>query len=305
RVISSAIDKYIYVAVSRPPLVRGVSARYSISELVEHPRDIKNNRIRAALIDSGITSNIDVSSFSDVPIKSGLGSSSSFSVALVKGLYLSKGAKIDRAENAERAAHLEINLVGEPIGKQDQYASAFGGFNIFQFNSDESVDVIPIRIDFRLRSEFCKHLILFFTGISRDAVSVLGEQVTKTDSNFEILKKMSDSVYVFRDKLLARDFNGLGGMLHDGWILKKGLASKVSNSIIDEFYEAGLVAGAWGGKLLGAGGGGCILFMAPPAKKSALRLALADVAQKKNQQAFAENPFNFGQTGADTLLNHN
>ena len=304
RVISSAINKYIYVAVSRPPLVRGVSARYSISELVEHPRELKNNRIRAALIDSGIHSNIDVSSFSDVPIKTGLGSSSSFSVALVKALHLSEGRKLDRVENAERAARLEINLVGEPIGKQDQYAASFGGFNIFQFNADDSVDIMPVRFDFRMRSEFTKHLILFFTGISRDAASVLTEQVANIDNKYEILKKMSDSVFVFRDKLMAGDFKGLGQMLHDAWVLKKGLASKVSNPVIDEFYAAGFNAGAWGGKLLGAGGGGCILFAAPPEKKDAIRQELTRVSQKNGLRDFIEIPFNFVQSGAEVLMNH-
>ena len=304
RVISSAINKYIYVAVSRPPLVRGVSARYSISELVDHPRELKNNRIHAALIDSGIHSNIDVSSFSDVPIKTGLGSSSSFSVALVKALHLSEGRKFDRIENAERAARLEINLVGEPIGKQDQYVASFGGFNIFQFNSDDSVDVAPVRLDFRKRLEFTRHLILFFTGISRDAASVLREQVANIDNKYEILKKMSDSVFVFRDKLIAGDFEGLGKMLHDGWILKKGLASKVSNPVIDEFYEAGFNAGAWGGKLLGAGGGGCILFAAPPGKKDAIRRELTRVSQKNGLNDFIEIPFNFVQSGAEVLMNH-
>ena len=140
RVISAAIDKYVVMStVNRPPLLRQVSARYSSSELVDHPRDLKNDRIREALLHLGITSHIDVGSFNDAPIKTGLGSSSSFAVALVRALVVSQGKKMGRGEIAELASKLEIELVKEPIGKQDQYASAFGGFNIFQFNPDHSV----------------------------------------------------------------------------------------------------------------------------------------------------------------------
>jgi len=304
RVISTAIDKYVYVTINRPPLVRKVSARYAISELVDHPRELKNDRIREALLHLGILSNIDVGTFSDVPVKTGLGSSSSFSVALVKALLISQGKKADRGEIAELASHLEINLVKEPIGKQDQYAAAFGGFNIFQFNQDHSVDVIPTRLDFKRKSDFEGHLLLFFTGIARDASSVLTEQRANTERKLEVLKQMADSVLVFRDKLLAGDFDGLGKMLHEGWLLKKTLASNVSNPVIDDLYIAGMDAGAWGGKVLGAGGGGCLLFMAPIDAKPAIRGALKRVAEAHHLAEFSEIPFHFVQSGVEVLLNH-
>lgn len=303
RVISTAIDKFVYVTVNRSILARGVSARYSNSELVGHPRELKNDRIREALLHAGITSNIDVGFFSGIPTKAGLGSSSSFSVALMKAIYLLENKKIDKLENAELASHLEIDLVKDPIGKQDQYASAFGGFNIFEFNSDNSVNVIPVRLDFKLKSDFKDHLLLFFTGISREAKSVLLEQVSNTKINFEVLKKMSDSVFPFRDKLLAGDFEGLGKMLHESWLLKKSLASNVSNSIVDDFYETGLKAGAWGGKILGAGGGGCLLFIAPPEAQKDIKSALIRVAQTHNLTDFIGIDFNFIQSGAETLMN--
>jgi len=304
RVISSAIDKFVYVTLNRHLLGQKVSARYALSELVDHPRELKNERIREALLNAGITSNIDVGFFSGIPTKAGLGSSSSFSVALMKALHLLNGKKIDSKENAEHACNLEINLIKDPIGKQDQYASAFGGFNIFEFNPDNSVNVIPVRLDFKLRSDFKEHLLLFFTGISREAKSVLAEQVSNTENNFEILKKMADSVFPFKDKLLAGDFEGIGKMLHENWLLKRSLASKVSNSIIDDFYSAGLKAGAWGGKILGAGGGGCFLFIAPPGAHQAVKNALSRVAQSNNLSDFTEIDFNFIQSGAETLMNH-
>ena len=304
RVISAAIDKYAYVTVNRPPLLRHVAARYAIAEAVAHPRELKNDRIREALLHFGIESNVDVVTFSDAPVKTGLGSSSTFSVALMKALLLSQGKKADKGEIAELASHLEINLVKEPIGKQDQYASAFGGINIFQFNPDHSVDVSPVRLDFKQKSNFENHLLLFFTGIARDASSVLTEQKANTDKKLETLKKMADSVYEFRDKLVAQDFEGLGNMLHDGWLLKKTLASKVSNSTIDNLYETGLKAGAWGGKILGAGGGGCVLFMAPVEKKPVIREAMKNAAAAHQLVEFNEIPVRFAQSGAEVLMNN-
>lgn len=304
RVISTAIDKYSYVTINRPPLVKKIAARYSVSELVDHPSELKNDRIRAALLDFGIHSNIDVGNFSDVPVKTGLGSSSSFTVALIKGLCAFHGSRIDKKEVAERAARLEIELLKEPIGKQDQYAAAFGGFNIFQFNPDDSVEVIPVRLDYQKRLDLEKHLLVFFTGITRLASSVLTEQRVNTEKKFDTLKKMSDSVFEFRDKLQAGDFRGLGELLHEGWLMKKTLASTVSNPVIDDLYSEGIKQGAWGGKVLGAGGGGCILFAVPPEKKSAVKEAVESIARKHNLNEFVEVPVRFVQSGVEVLMNH-
>lgn len=304
RVISTAIDKYSYVTINHPPLVKKVAARYTISELVDHPSELKNDRIRAALLSFGIENKIDIGNFSDVPVKAGLGSSSSFAVALIKGLSTHIGKRIDKQEAAEAASKLEIELLKEPIGKQDQYAAAFGGFNIFQFNPDETVEVFPVRMDFKKRLDFENHLFLFFTGITRSASSVLTEQKFRTAENIETLKKMSDSVFDFRDKLLSGDFEGLGGMLNAGWLMKKTLASNVSNKLIDEFYDEGITHGAWGGKILGAGGGGCVLFIVPPEKRSSLKETMSAIAQKSGLLDSGEIPLRFVQAGAEILMNN-
>lgn len=305
RVISTAIDKFVYLVINRTPLIDKVSARYSISETVDHPNDLRHTRIKAALLDLGIGKNIEIASFGTLPAKTGLGSSSSFSVALMKGLYSFLGKKIDQREAAEAASRLEIQLVGEPIGKQDQYAAAFGGFNVFQFNPDESVNVSPVLLDYRRRSDFESRLLVFFTGITRNASDVLTEQkanISKEDK-FETMKSMAEQVHEFKDRLLRADFRGLGEMLHAGWLKKKSLALNVSNPVVDAFYGAGMDSGAWGGKVLGAGSGGCIMFLAPEENHAAIRAAIAQVAAANNLADFREIPIKFVQSGAEVLYN--
>lgn len=303
KVISTAIDKYVYVVINNTPLINKVAARYSLSELVDHPKHLQHTRIKAALLDMDITSGIEIATFASLPSRTGLGSSSSFSVALMKGLAAYNGKKLTKEEAAEAASRLEIELIKEPIGKQDQYAASFGGFNIFQFNPDDSVDVEPILIDYKKRLAFENHLLVFFTGITRDASSVLTKQKANTDKKFETLKAMAASVDDFSTKLLKGDFKGLGAILHEGWLRKKSLTSSISNSLIDDLYEAGLHSGAWGGKILGAGGGGCILFIAPVSKKNKVRAAVMKVAQKYKLKGFQELPIKFVQAGAEILYN--
>jgi D-glycero-alpha-D-manno-heptose-7-phosphate kinase len=303
-VISSAIDKFVYVVINRTPLIDKVSARYSISETVDHSSMLQHTRIRAALADLGIEKGLEIASFASLPAKTGIGSSSSFTVALVKGLHSYLGKNISAREAAEAASRLEIDVLGEPIGKQDQYAAAFGGFNVFRFRGDGSVDVEPVLLDYKRRLALEQHVLVFFTGITRHASSVLGEQRTNIGRTFETLKTMAAMVPVFRDSLVEGDFRAVGEMLHDGWLLKKGLASGVSNSAIDCLYEAGMRAGAWGGKVLGAGGGGCVMFIASPERKECIRHAVWQMARQANLADFKDIPVGFVQAGADTLY-HN
>lgn len=303
RVISAAIDKFVYIVINRTPLIDKVSARYSFSETVGRASDIQHTRIRAALMDLGIEKGLEIGSFASLPAKTGLGSSSSFSVALLKGLLAYQGKKIDARGAAEAASRLEIELLREPIGKQDQYAAAFGGVNVFEFRPDESVGVKPVLLDYKKRLDLENHLLLFYTGITRAASSVLAEQKSNVGRKFEILKEMANSVPEFSERLLAGDMEGMGKMLHEGWLRKKTLASNISNSLIDRFYEAGMSSGAWGGKVTGAGGGGCIMFLTPLDKKHAVREAVAGVAAANNLADFREIPVKFIQAGAEVLFN--
>jgi len=301
-VLSATIDKYVYVTIKHGPQIRGINVRYSESESVQNVRELKNDRVREALLASGINNNIEISIFSDFPGKTGLGSSSSFSVALMKGLRLLRGDTVDARTVAEDACMLEIGVLKEPIGKQDQYAAAIGGFNILTFNPDHSVVVEHLLLDFRKSIGLEKHALLFFTGITRDARDILSEQQKNTESKFSTLSQMVSMAEPFRTELLAGNFKRLGEMLHEGWELKRTLASGVSTSTIDALYAAGQGAGAWGGKVLGAGGGGCILFLAPLESHEAIRNAMKGAAKKHNLGWFNEVPFQFVQSGVEALM---
>jgi D-glycero-alpha-D-manno-heptose-7-phosphate kinase len=305
RVLSVTIDKYVYLLINPTPLINKFTLKYQKVEFADHPRDLEHTRVKAALLHLGITDEgLEIGTFADLPARTGLGSSSSFSVALMKGLHAHLGRKLSKEEAAEAASYLEMELLKEPIGKQDQYASSFGGFNILQFNPDDSVAVEPVLLDYKKRIALEDNLLLFFTGITRAASSVLTEQRTKIDENFETYKKMADSVHDFKKLLLAGDIQGMAGMLHEGWLRKKSLASNLSNSVIDDLYEAGIKAGAWGGKVLGAGGGGCILFLAPKEKHGTIREATKAMAGKNDLKDFQEIPIKFIQSGTDILFNN-
>jgi len=304
RVISTSINKYVYIVVNQHNLLNEFIIKYQITEIAKHPKEFQNNRFREALLKLGLVrKGLEIASFADLPSKTGLGSSSSFSVALLKALHIYLGKPISKEQAAKAACELEIDILKEPIGKQDQYASAFGGLNMFQFNPNGTVDVEPIFLDFKARAKIESHLLLHFTGITRDAASVLGAQNKRVADNFKTYKQMSDSVLEFKDKMVKGDVKGMAKMLHQGWLRKKTLSSGISNNAIDELYETGLKVGAWGGKVLGAGGGGCLLFLAPPEKHAGISKALHAKAAKLKLAGDINIPFKLSQSGADVLLN--
>lgn len=303
RVLSVTIDKFVYIVINDSSFNKKFIIKYSETESVNHPIEFKHDRFKEALIKLNINKGVEIASFADLPSNTGLGSSSTFSVALMKALQAFLGNKISKEEAASLACELEIDILKEPIGKQDQYAASYGGFNIIQFNEDGTVDVEPLFIDYTLKSKLEEHTLLFFTGITRSASSVLGEQSKKVEENFETYKQMSDSVLIFKEKLLNGDLRGMAEMLNEGWKRKKSLASGVSNSVTDIFMETGISAGAWGGKILGAGGGGCLFFIVPPEKHSSVRRALEKKAKELKLDNFQDIHFNFIQSGVDVLFN--
>ena len=306
RVISSTIDKYIYIVINQDVLFDGFMIKYMKTENALHPKEFNHERFREALIRLDVVQGgLEIASFANLPSNTGLGSSSSFSVALLKALHVHLGIRLSKVELAELACELEIDILGEPIGKQDQYAAATGGFNVFQFNPDGTVECEPILLDYKTRAGLEDHTLLFFTGITRAAGDVLGEQKSNIADKLAVYKKMSDSVPVFQKHLVAGEYKKMAEMLHEGWQQKKSLANTVSNSTIDTLYETGLTAGAWGGKILGAGGGGCLFFIAPPKAHQEIKEQLRARATELQLDEFKQIEFDFGQSGVDVLFNTN
>lgn len=298
RVISTAINKYVFVAVNEK-FDGDFRIGYSVTEIVTKPHLVQNTRVRAALQYFGVKNGLEIVSVADVPSKgTGLGSSSSFAVGLLTGLSQHLGHDLHKDRNglAEAACHLEINLLKEPIGKQDQYVAAFGGFNIIEFHPDKVV-VEPVKISKNTLEEFKNHLLVFYTGVTRSAVDqlrVLNTNLINDEKRFLAQKKLADSVLVFRDKLVGGDWRALGGILHDGWLLKKQTSNTISNKAIDNLYNIGMKNGVWGGKLLGAGGGGFVLFLAPPRHHKKIINAFNKLRQL---------PIGFDSHGAKVIFN--
>jgi len=263
-VVSTSIDKHIYIAANlcEAPHVKAI---YSELELVDTADKIKHDRIREALTHFGVKSNIELCSFSDVNTKgTGLGSSSTFTVGVLHALFKLRNVKFNKRDLAELACTLEIDICGEPIGKQDQYAATYGGFNVIRFNKD-GVSVTPVGISSHATQTLQSRLYLINTNISRSASDVLATQVAglKEQVNVDNTKLLVAMAEAYLNYLQKNKLNDFGSLLHEAWTVKKKLSAKISNSNIDELYEEGLRNGAIGGKLLGAGGGGYILFYVP------------------------------------------
>lgn len=303
KVISATIDKYVLTAINPAPLLKGITARYSKSETVKRAKDLKNDRIREVMLRFGIEDYLEIGIFSHMPVGTGLGGSSAFTVSLIKGLSAYLGKRLDKKEIAEIACEIEINTLKEPIGKQDQYAAALGGFNKIQFNLDGSVKADPLLIDYKTRIDLEKNMVVFFTGITRSASGVLTEQNNRTVVNRKSLNSLLGLVDIFEKKLSRGNFKAMGEILNESWMIKRKLASKISNEQIDKLYETGIKNGSWGGKILGAGGGGCILFLVSEKRKEELKEAIAAQAKKLKLDDFKEVPIRFVHTGVEIVSN--
>jgi D-glycero-alpha-D-manno-heptose-7-phosphate kinase len=282
-VLSAAIANYIYVTVKphSPLFNESVRVNYSKSEEVNRIDEIENNIARECLRFMEIQPPIYISTVGDHPASTGLGSSSSFAVGLLNALHAHKGERVTAGQLAEEASHIEIDVLGEPIGKQDQYAAAFGGVNFFRFGPGGGVTVEPLRPAKGMLSDLFDHMLMFWTGHQRDAGAVLEEQKANTDRKLESLRQMRDHAHELQDLMSNGPVEParVGRILDQGWQLKRELASTITTDQIDQWYERAMEAGADGGKLCGAGGGGCILFIVNPKRQDAVREALSDLVE--------------------------
>jgi len=276
-VISITLDKYVYITVNRR-FDSTLRVSYSQTEIVDRLDEVRHPLFRETMRMTGVDSGVEITSIADVPSGTGLGSSSSFTVGLLHALQAYQGRYKTPYELAEEACHLEIDVLGEPIGKQDQYAAAFGGFRRYVFNPDGTVWVDTLICPPEARQTFFNHLLLFYLGGRRDARSVLKEQSENALRNMDCLDRMRDLVERFWKVLaLGNSVGELGELMHEGWMFKRRLAGNVSNSHIDECYERARAAGAIGGKVLGAGMGGFLLLFCAPEKHAAVRGSLRDL----------------------------
>ena len=263
--LSVTIDKYVYVTIGRP-FTPGIKLNYSAQEFVSITSDIQHPIIRESLIELDLANpQVEISSFADVPAGTGLGSSGSFTTALLLALHQHYHRNISTPEIAELACRIEMNRLNQPIGKQDQYSAAYGGLNSYSFFTNGDVRVSPIKVDWEVRNKLERNLVLFFTGYSRSANSLLAEQVAgstigSTTEMIENLHKVKGMGFEAKEFLENGDLESFGYQLDEHWQLKKKRSSQMSNTYINDIYEFALKNSALGGKIVGAGGGGFLLF---------------------------------------------
>lgn len=279
-VLSTSINQYMYISSHKYFEPNQIRVKYSQTETVDHISDLKHPILKTVLKKFGLNG-IEISSIADIPGGTGMGSSSSFTVGLLQNLYAYCGTSIPKQQLAEEACDIEINHLKEPIGKQDQYAAAFGGLNIFRFLKSGEVKVEPIQLPSDALIELQHNLVMFYLGTQRKAADILEEQklntglIDKTNALIQMVKLVDE----LKSSLVAGQLNEMGKILHENWVLKQQLASSITNTAITECYETGLKNGATGGKLLGAGGGGFMLFYCPVENRPRLLKSLNKLRQ--------------------------
>lgn len=293
-VVSSAIDKYIFVIVNER-FDKKIYLNYSKKEIVDSVHEIEHALVREALLATGVTEGLEITTLADVPSEgSGLGSSSSVTVGLLNALYAYRGDPQPQERLAKEACAIEIERCGKPIGKQDQYIAAFGGLRQFTFHADGSVysERLPLPTD--QKRALSDNLMLFYTNRTRSADPILREQKARMDEKFDTVSQIKSIAGKTRDALIKGDLDTLGSLLHEGWVQKRGMSDNVSSSDIDAMYQAARDAGATGGKICGAGAGGFLLLYCPHPLQSSVREALSN---------YRELPFHLERDGSKVIFN--
>lgn len=272
-VVSTAIDKYMYLTVNKY-FDDSIILKYSKTELVRHVREVKHPLLRESMKVAGIDRGIEITSMADIVGGTGLGSSSSFTVGALHVLHAYKGEYVSAEQLAREACDVEIKRLREPIGKQDQYIAAYGGFQFIEFLPNDEVRVSPIICPARKLKRLHASLLLFYTGKTRSASPILRRAASGFKRNREMLLRMREQADAARKALQSGKVGDVGRLLHEGWLLKKSLDHGISNPRIDRAYAAARKAGAVGGKIAGAGGGGFLMLFVPPDKQGRVRRAM-------------------------------
>lgn len=293
-VVSTAIDKYIFVVV-KERFDDKIRVGYTRTEMVDTVDEIQHELVREAMRMVGISKGIEIDTMADIPSEgSGLGSSSTVTVGLLNALYAYKGEIAPAEVLARQACEIEINVLGKPIGKQDQYIAAYGGLRYFKFLPGESVEVTSIELDPGARQRLAESLLLFYTGVTRQSSEVLSEQKSNISRKLAVLTEMRNQADELARQLKLGAVASVGQTLREGWLRKKQLASGITNPAIDELYDMAMSAGALGGKVTGAGGGGFFLVCTPPENRAAVRKRLCHLR---------ELPINLERDGSKVIFN--
>lgn len=294
-VLSCAIDKYIFVTIKERYDDR-IRVGYTKTELVDDIDELSHELVRECLRKTGIHKRIEISTLGDIPSEgSGLGSSSTVTVGLLNAMYTYLGTPKEAETLAREACEIEIDVLGKPIGVQDQYIASYGGTRFIRFCHTGAVHVEKLALDREQCRRLNRNLMLFFTGVTRKSASVLGEQRQNIPDRLPILREMKRLALEAKASVEAGEFDELGRLLDEGWQLKRQMASGVTNGSIDELYQRARKAGAYGGKITGAGGGGYLLLYCPLSKQDDVRAALKELS---------ELPFNIEQDGSKVIFNY-
>jgi D-glycero-alpha-D-manno-heptose-7-phosphate kinase len=279
-VVSTAIDRYVYLQVNKKFDDR-IRVSYSRTEEAKSVDRIKHPLVREAMKTVGLTGGVEITSVADIPARgTGLGSSSAFTVGLLHALHAYRGQFASAERLGRESCEIEIDRCGEPIGKQDQYAAAYGGFNFIRFNPDDTVSVEPIICRRETLTRLQDKILVFYTGLTRSASSVLKSQQTAMASQKKkqaTMLRMVELAGTLKSELEQNNLDALGEIIHENWELKRSMTGQISNSRIDAWYAKARKAGAIGGKLLGAGSGGFLMFYAPESRHEAVTKALKDL----------------------------
>jgi D-glycero-alpha-D-manno-heptose-7-phosphate kinase len=299
-VLSAAINKYVYICLNRPAADDLIRLKYSMSEEVATTAEIEHDLVRPALEMLNIHSNVEIASLADVPAGTGLGSSSTYLVALLTALQDMKRERLTPQTLAERAFKIEHDLAGHAVGKQDHYLAAFGGISCLEIERDGEVRVSPLNVSREMAEELRRRVLLFFTSISRDAQHILQEQhaaTTRADGEvIDSLHKVKEIGFKVRAALEEGRLDDFGDLLHEHWLNKKRRSKGISNDRIDLWYEAARAAGARGAKIIGAGGGGFLMVCCSDGTAASIKQALAEMGLQ-------EMTYNFDFEGAKVLVN--
>ncbi len=293
-VVSTGIDKFVYVIV-KERFDDKIYINYSQKEIVDNVDQIQHDLVREAMKKTEVYKGVEITTLADVPSEgSGLGSSSSLTVGLLNALYAYQGEQRTAEDLAREACQIEIDILKKPIGKQDQYIAAYGNLRIFKFMSDESVDVEKLDVSESQKRHISDNLLLYFTDKTRKSETILKEQKANIDQRMTILREISELTHKTRKSLVEGDIDNIGPILHRGWNLKKEMAARISDGDIDQMYEAAINAGATGGKVAGAGGGGFLLLYCPRENQNRLR---------KEFTGIRELPFLLERDGSKVIFN--